>query len=437
MSAFGLTLLSFAVILILSRLKAPLWLSILAGAISLGLFFGLDPANLARTALAGATKSTSIGLLLCFSTLMILSDAMKQSGRLDQIVSVVNSFFRRPAITLAALPALIGLLPMPGGALFSAPMVRQAVGDANPPDSNLLSAINYWWRHIWEHWWPLYPGVILAMSLTNSDLIVFAAYQMPLGLFMVLGGIFILHSLHPELHKTLPPPPAGTTRKLLEATAPISCILVVWFMGDIILKAAIRTWGPNTLPFSPDLVTFIEKFLPLLLGLSTSLAFTLISKPLPRKQTVRLLMNKEMMPLLALVLSVMIYQQMLVEVNAAARIGNELTTLHVPVTAVIILLPFIAGMLTGIAFGFVGVSFPLVLSLISAMPDHPAARPYFVLAYASGHLGMMLSPVHLCFVVSNRYFNATFKQTYRYFILPSLLLAVLTAAYFMLLRKLL
>jgi len=144
-----------------------------------------------------------------------------------------------------------------------------------------------------------------------------------------------------------------------------------------------------------------------------------------------------MVPLLGLVVSVMIYQQMLREVNAAVQIGSELTSMHVPVTSVVILLPFIAGMLTGIAFGFVGVSFPLVLSLAAAMPDHPSMRPYAVLAYACGHLGMMLSPVHLCYVVSNRYFGATFKATYRYIVPPCLLVAALAATYFIILRCLL
>lgn len=430
MSAIGLTLLSFAIILLLGRLKTPLWLAIAAGATALGLFFKLAPADLVRVAFTGATRSTSIGLLLTMAALLILSGAMRQTRRLEQIVGLVNSFFRRPAVTLAALPALIGLLPMPGGALFSAPMVRQAAGTENPPDNNLLSALNYWWRHIWEHWWPLYPGVILAMSMTSSDLLTFAGFQIPLGLFMCLGGLLILRALHPDLHRVLPPPPHGTTNKLVQAIAPIGCILIVWFIADISLKAFLRSSGP--LPAGSR--DFVSKFAPLLLGLMASLVFTLLSRPLPWKQTARLVLNKEMVPLLGLVLSVMIYQQMLQEVDAAKRIGAELTTLHVPVTLVVILLPFIAGMLTGIAFGFVGVSFPLVLSLVAALPDHPATRPYMVLAYASGHLGMMLSPIHLCYVVSNRYFGATFKGTFRMILVPCLLVAVLTAGYFILLK---
>jgi len=433
MSALSYTLLSFAIILILSRLKVPLWLAICGGAGSLGIFFGLGGMGLARVAWAAATDAASIGLLLTVALLLILSEAMRQTGRLERMVSLIQAFLRRPAITMAALPALIGLLPMPGGAIFSAPMVRQAAGD-NRIDGDMLSAVNYWWRHIWEHWWPLYPGVILAMSLTNSDLLTFAAFQIPLGIFMVLGGIIILRALHPDMRQIGPPPPPGTKLKILQAIAPIGLVLIVWFACDMVFKAVVGWMGIEAGAGHAGLLPLAGKFAPLILGLVASLVFTLWSKPLPARQVVRLMMGKELVPLLGLVLSVMIYQHMLTDVNAAAAIGRELIAMHVPLTSVVILLPFIAGLLTGVAFGFVGVSFPLVLSLVASMPDHPAMRPYAVLAYACGHLGMMISPTHLCYVVSNRYFGATFSATSRLIVWPCLLVVILEAAYFLLLK---
>jgi hypothetical protein len=433
MSALLLTLLSFAIILMLGRFKLPLWLAILGGALALGLFFRLDVLDLLRVSLTAATRGMSIGLLLTLALLLVLSEAMCQTGRLDRMVLLVHAFFRRPAITLAVLPALIGLLPMPGGAMFSAPMVRQAAGDDGRIKGDLLSAVNYWWRHIWEHWWPLYPGVILAMSLTQSDLLTFAMFQIPLGLFMVLGGVPILRRLHPDFHQTAPPPPPGTTREILRAMAPIGLILLVWFIGDLGFKTVVghRAGGLS------ETLKLVGQFAPLILGLVVSLVFTLASKPLPAGQMRRLIRGKTLMPLLGLALSVMIYQQMLMEVKAAELISRELVELHVPVLSVVIVLPFIAGMLTGVAFGFVGVSFPLVLSLVAAMPGTPAVRPYAVLAYACGHLGMMISPIHLCYVVSNRYFSTTYGATMRLMIGPCLLVAGLAAVYFLFLRWLL
>jgi hypothetical protein len=40
------------------------------------------------------------------------------------------------------------------------------------------------------------------------------------------------------------------------------------------------------------------------------------------------------------------------------------------------------------------------------------------LAYASGYMGMMLSPVHICFLVSKDYFKASLLASYRHLYKP-------------------
>jgi hypothetical protein len=433
MPALSYTLLSFGIILLLSRLKAPLAVAICAGAAAAGLFFGCGPGELVRLALAGVTQGTSVGLLLTIALLLILSEAMRQTGRLERIVSLVQAVVRRPAVTLAALPAMIGLLPMPGGALFSAPMVRQAAQET-PLENDLLSALNYWWRHIWEHWWPLYPGVILAMGLTGSGLLEFALFQIPLGGFMVLAGMLMYRRMPSDVHRKGAPPPPGTKRQLAKEAAPIGLILAVWFAGDLTLKAVAAAAGFGMGGEVARWWPIVQKFAPLLAGLIVSLGFVLWTRPLPAGQAVRLMTGKDMAPLLGLVASVMIYQHVLEQVHAAGRIGAEMMAFHVPAITAVILLPFIAGVLTGVAFGFVGVSFPIVLSLVASLPDHPAMRPYAVLAYACGHLGMMISPIHLCYVVSNRYFATTFRATFRHILGPCWVTGALVTVYFLVLK---
>ena len=114
-------------------------------------------------------------------------------------------------------------------------------------------------------------------------------------------------------------------------------------------------------------------------------------------------------------------------------IGAELRGAGIPVVLVVAALPFVAGAVTGLAVGFVGASFPIVLGLVAA-PEYGHIRPYVALAYAFGHLGQMVSPMHLCHVVSNRYFKTSFAAVYRYLIPPAVFTAALAAAYFVLLK---
>ncbi len=60
--------------------------------------------------------------------------------------------------------------------------------------------------------------------------------------------------------------------------------------------------------------------------------------------------------------------------NAAAAISFELGVMHVLVTLVVILLPFIIGLLTVMANGFDVESFPLVISMVEFMPEHHYMR---------------------------------------------------------------
>ena len=431
----------FGLILVLARLKAPLASAIFAGTVAIGLMFGLRAGDLLRVVLDGAARPMTLGVIAITVLLLTLSQVMRDSGQLEEIVACARVVFRRPAVAIAALPALIGLLPMPGGALFSAPMVESAAGGANR-EGGTLSAINYWFRHIWEHWWPLYPGVILAMTLTDSDLGVFVVFQLPLGIFMTVSGLLLFRRTPSHLHVAAPAPPAGSGRRLLASTLPIWIVLGVWVVvrgaiwGALVLWAHLVTSGAAAEP--PELLAqplrgLVEKFVPILLGLSASLAWT-IRVHLRRGNPQRALPRGATYSIAVLVLTVMIFQAMIQRVHVAPRIAGELAALHVPPLLIVAALPFVAGLVTGLSIAFVGASFPIVIGLVEALPGEPSLRPYIVLAFAFGHLGMMLSPLHLCHVVSNRYFQTGFASTYRRLWAPVVATGALAAAYFAILK---
>jgi hypothetical protein len=73
----------------------------------------------------------------------------------------------------------------------------------------------------------------------------------------------------------------------------------------------------------------------------------------------------------------------------------------IPLLPVICLLPFITGMLTGLTVGFVGGTFPLLIS----MTGGPSLASMSI-AFAAGFIGVLLSPVHLCLILTKEYFKA-------------------------------
>jgi len=103
---------------------------------------------------------------------------------LNDMVSWVTSRMHT-RLSMAVLPAIIGFLPMPGGALFSAPLVDDC-DSAQSVSAHRKTAINYWFRHVWEFWWPIYPGVFLAMDIPGLSVSV---------IIMLLGPLSIIHFL--------------------------------------------------------------------------------------------------------------------------------------------------------------------------------------------------------------------------------------------------
>ncbi len=185
-------------------------------------------------------------------------------------------------------------------------------------------------------------------------------------------------------------------------------------------------WAPRPLPLLGGEATekTVCTYLPIMLGLVVSMICTIRLNRMSARAVRGALTNRRIYEMAALILSVMVYQYMLERVEAPRQIGGELMRMGVPVLAVLALLPFVAGFVTGLAVGFVGTAFPIVLGLIAAMDNPGPIGPYVVLAYGFGHLGQMLSPLHLCHVMSNKYFKTRFTAVYRE-ILPA---AVLTGA---------
>ena len=54
-----------------------------------------------------------------------LSNQMNRTGTMKELVNNIRSVLP-VRVVMGVLPAIIGLLPMPGGAIFSAPLVDEA-----------------------------------------------------------------------------------------------------------------------------------------------------------------------------------------------------------------------------------------------------------------------------------------------------------------------
>jgi integral membrane protein (TIGR00529 family) len=380
-------LLIFALILFLLWRKWPLGPVMLTASFLLGIIFGLPFSEMGRSALRSALDfSTSIYLIIILYLIAVLENLLRTEGLLSRMVSALKILFRDHRLVASFMPAFIGFLPSAGGAMFSAPLVKEAThGMGLSPGRQTF--INYWYRHIWEAVFPLYPGLLLAAVLAGCPVADLIYRQWPYTLGAVLIGWLVgWRGIKRDIS-------SGTSgygkawKEVLVTMSPVLFVIiaVLVFKFDLALMTGLAVLG-------------------LLIGLRYH------PKRLPG------LLWESFKPMtLLLIIGVMVFKGML-EASGAIRAFSEiLVTTGIPKTVVVSALPFMVGLLTGISQGYVAVAFPLLLGIFGPLSG---SLSWYVLAYVAGLGGVLISPSHLCLALTRDYFEAGWEQVYGY-LLPA------------------
>lgn len=404
---------SFLGILLANRAGLHLGYSILLFSVILSLWTGTGPRGVVLQ-LADLARPENYLLTVIVLLLLFFTEALSKSGRMAKTVAALRDWLRSRRLILAGLPALVGLLPMPGGALFSAPLVA-SVDSEKELDENHKVAINYWFRHIWEYWWPLYPGVILAIRFSGLPVAVYFLVQMPFTLVAVLGGyLFILRKVKRKQGE-------GAQAKTLHPAGALSA------MGPIALLVTLSVLGSALLPLA-GIGGTMASLLAMLAGLIASLLWIFTADPRSFGPSLVLFRDRNTWLMMILVVGIQLFSSVIKHpldtagATLVTLMRDELVGSGVPLLTVIMVIPFIAGLVTGVAFGFVGASFPIVFALIGNDPGPGTLAAATACAYSFGYMGMMISPMHVCFVVTGEYFRCSIYGTYRYLAGPVVLM---------------
>ncbi|CAG35286.1 DUF401 family protein [Desulfotalea psychrophila] len=128
--------------------------------------------------------------------------------------------------------------------------------------------------------------------------------------------------------------------------------------------------------------------------------------------------RKSVWAMLAVIASVFIFKDVMPDagvVQDMAQAGGGFALFFAAV-----LLPFLVGAIAGTTFAFVGATFPLLLGLLHALGMDGQILAYLVLASFSGFTGVLISPLHICFLLTCEFFQASPSQTWRQLLIPCL-----------------
>ena len=381
-SVFLVVIAAMILIVVLLRFKVLIGPAILSGGLLIWLFESRSFEKLWIAFTETLTMQRTWDLLLCLYFVMCLEVELRKSGSLHGMVVTLRNIFSSNKVTLAFMPAFLGLLPSLGGARFSAPIVQEA-SDGIAVDDEQKIAINLWFRHIFEFSNPLMPGVILACGIANvsiGDLIDQVGWVTILC--FVLGWIFLIIPL-----KITDPENATNTqhdrtidwKSLVLAFGPIvtSFLLIVAFNVQAALAMGL----------------VVVAFIPL---------YFWFKRPISVKSVFTESLDKK---LFFNVVCILYFIQLLTVIGTLDEIVSVFNNSSLPQAVIIACLSFIFGVMTGMGQGYIAIVMPIVALMA------PGNIVLVGIAMVYGMAGQMVTPTHLCILVTVEYFKCRLWKT--------------------------
>ena len=158
-------LISFILIILLIRYKINFGFALIIGSLILAIFSINDfditsiPINMIQDQefLIGTLE-----LAILMTLIYMLAKMMQQTNAISKLIDSLRTIFSKGG-TLGVIPAIYGLMPVPGGALFSAPVVQEEGKEFNI-QVDKKNFFNIWFRHIW---FPVYPISITILTMAE------------------------------------------------------------------------------------------------------------------------------------------------------------------------------------------------------------------------------------------------------------------------------
>ena len=393
-----------AVIIFLIKKKWKLEYVILLASLLAGVFFNLSPIQVGNNFVLALIDPATLKLIGIIVLVYILGGVLRKVESLRDLVDSLQGLVKDYRLTLAFIPALLGLIPMPAGAMFSAPMVKEIGGRVGlTPEEETF--VNYWFRHIWEFVWPLFPGIILFAGLLKVEIQEVILVQFPLTITAVIVG-FVWEYKYLKKDTTL------INKK------------------DILFNLKKLFFG-----IWPILLIII-----LVLGTKTDLLFSLVIvilslifsniKKLSLKMLKEIIRNDIDLSVVILIASIMIFKRILQVSGGIEIIPEAFAKLGIHPFIVLFIIPFFIGTMTGLGTAALGIGLPVLLPIIV---QGEANLYYAMLAFTGSFAGVMISPMHLCLVVTRNYFKADMGKIYKMLILP-LTIIILSALVLVMVR---
>ncbi|MGB9769587.1 DUF401 family protein [Caldisericum exile] len=396
-------IIALALVGIFVQLRFSIAVSIFLIAVITSFFKDLNIIRIFQLMLQTLSHLDTINMILVIIIVTYLGELLKTSGLLSDITEDFKKILS-PKAFLPIFSLVVGLLPMPGGALVSAPMVDEGAMDVEI-NSDEKALLNFWFRHVWEPISPLYPEFLLGVSILGTTIFKIISIQWPISVGMFFSGIIFIVPFIKNGKKQKNRTDLYTAFDILKNLSPI--ILIFAFL-------------------------MIFKKYPSFVSMLFGLVYLIILRKVPFKTLKLSFKYKKILEYTFLIYAIFFLREIVTSTNFAQSIFIELQSLKTPTYLILFILPFSIGFLAGISSASIGIAYPLLMPLLkvgnSLIPSN------ILIAYFGVWTALLFTPMHLCLSLSVDYFKTEFKRVYRLMLKPFLFLLTITLSWALFLK---
>ena len=381
----------FLGVMIYKRVNLAITLNLTALLLAL---LSLDWEGIPTTIYKTSVDLGTISVVFASFGIMVMSQLYKETRVINDLSESLSRIIKNSKLVVSVLPAIVGLLPVAGGALMSAPLV-EAEAEKLGLKAEKKTYVNVWFRHTIFPVYPISQFLILTATLTGLTLTSIIVRQIPIVASMIITGYLI------GLWKTTS---EGRTKGNSKTN----------------LSSELKRFA---ITFSPILATIVavvglgvDVAIAAFLGVAVLVliakpSFEVVKKPFRNWATYGI-------PLAAFgafFLRSVVDATELSEIFAVFVANGGVDDL-----LLLISVPAVLAFLVGSPLGGVAISYSILEGIVNFTAQSAA------LLYISSYFGYIVAPTHLCLVLTADYFKCSLGKIYKYFI-PSLLISFATA----------
>jgi hypothetical protein len=346
-------------------------------------FLALGIGETGTVLLETCTEQTTLSLVFASFFIIVMSVLYKETGLVDDLTRSLGAFIKNSKAIVSVLPAVIGLMPVAGGALMSAPIV-DAEADKLGLDESKKTFVNIWFRHVIIPVYPVTQFIILTAALTQTSIDSLIIRQVLVVIVMIAAGYFI------GLRKTQKQKTSNTKTEKTKANLKLLLISFLPIIITVVLTAALN----------------VDIAVATLAGVITILAITKTKATVFQKT----LKNRAVWEVTLAAFGALLLKNVTVASGASEIIGNTLANTNMDPIILLSIVPAALAFLIGSTPGAIALSVPILAQTVAFVPKTAS------LLYISSYMGYMIAPTHLCLVFTAQYFKSSMNKSFKYLV---------------------